>query len=107
MDETPAQASLPAPPPPSPRYYHSTDRVGAGLFLWLALVGGIGASALGAVYAFIALVLHEIDESSWLIVVTPFFAVGLVMLGRWACQLGEVRRRRLRLPITLFVGAIG
>lgn len=95
------------PPAITPKYYHSSDRVGAGLLFWLPVVGGGGAGLLGFIYAFIAYLLYTLEESGWLIVVVPFFAVALTGVGWCVCQLGKVRRWRLRLPVALCVGAMG
>jgi hypothetical protein len=101
--------SLPAV---TPHYYQSSNRVGAGILFWLPVVGGGGAAVLGFVYAFLAGLCHEMDGSIWRFVVLPLivlpvFAALLGAVGWCVCQLGKVRRRRLRLPIALCAGAMG
>jgi hypothetical protein len=102
-----ASAKVRDPASSSPRYYHAADRISITLALWLPLVGGLIALAAGTVYAFLAFLVHELDEPSWIVLVTPFFAVPLVWAATWICQLSEVRSRRFRLPIALCVGVMG
>src|SRR5689334_11417370 len=90
-----------------PRYYHASNRVGAGLALWFVTVGGAGAGVLGAAYAFLCYLAHVLELSFWLIMVTPFFAAGLGMVTSWVLDLGQVRRPAWRVPIGLFIGALG
>jgi hypothetical protein len=96
----------PSPKPPEPHYYQPTDRIGSGLYLWLPLVGGIGAILLGGAYAFLASVFHEVEAPICLTFTTVAFAAALVPLARWVCHLGNVRRPRARLPVALCVAAI-
>jgi hypothetical protein len=104
MNDAPAQTH----PPAAPRFYQATNRVGAQLGLWLPVAGGIGVLVLGTVYAFLSYLVGQVFESPPAhILITPFFAAGLVMLGLWICQLGDVRWRQLRLPVVLLVGVMG
>ncbi len=95
-------------PAAGPTFYRSSDRVGARLWLVLPLVGGGVGAVLGGIYAFLAGLVTQVFESpAWFVVLTPLFGAALAMAGQWVCDLGQVRRRRLRLPLTLVVGGLG
>lgn len=99
-------AKAPSTPVAAPTFYHASDRVSPGLFVWLPVVGGAGAVVLGTVYAFVAYFCHVIGKPMWLIVVTPLFAATLGPLGQGVCQLGKVRRRSVRRWVVYAVTAM-
>ncbi len=102
-------SSPPVPAPPSaPAYYRATDRVSPRLWVVLPLVGGGVAAALGTLYAFLCGLVTQVFESpSLFAIVTPLFGAALALGGQGVCYLGQVRRRRWRLPIALVVGVLG
>lgn len=74
----------------------------------LPVLGGGAAAALGTAYSFLSyLIAHVFEAPAALIVVTPMFGAVLAWTAQRVCNLGKVRRRRLRVPIALFVAAMG
>src|SRR6478672_7062539 len=96
-----AQAATASAPPVPARYYRAADRAGAGLILWLPVVGVSGGIVLGAIYTFLAGLFQELESPGWMVVVTPLYAAGLALLALAVCRLGDVRGRRLRLAVSV------
>jgi hypothetical protein len=89
-------------------YYQASEQIGAGLFLWLPLLGIFGAITLGGIYAFFEYLVGEVlDERDWVFWMPFVFALALALTANLICRLGKVRRGRLRKPIALLVAALG